>query len=86
MGVLIGILACVAETAPEAWDAEDDDYHPAAGWDYTYSVPPHKAGEPAIWYASTNYGQAGLGDPERPGDAWNWRQWIFSATAGRGGH
>jgi hypothetical protein len=83
VGILVVILACVAETAPEAWTAEDDAYHPAAGWDYTYSVPGDKADEPAVWYASTNYGQAGLGDPERPEDAWSWRRWLSGAPSSR---
>lgn len=77
IGVLVVILACFAETAPEAWDAGDNAYRPAPGWDYPYSVSPERPGDPPIRYASTNYGQAGLGDPERDGDAWSsvWRRW-----------
>jgi len=84
LGVLVVVLACFAETAPEAWGSDDNAYRPAPGWDYAYSVRPERPGEPAIWYASTNYGQAGLGDPERENGAWSsaWRRWLFGRSAG----
>jgi len=64
-GLVILVSACVAETAPEAWGSADQDYHPAAGWDHPYLVQPAGAGQPPVWYETSNYGQGGLGDPER---------------------
>lgn len=82
VGVLVMVLSCVAETAPEAWGAHDDDYQASPGWDYPYSVP-ERPGEPATWYEAANYGQAGLGDPERDDATWwsPWRRRLFGARA-----
>ena len=82
-GVLVAILSCVAETAPEAWGAHDEDYRPAPGWDYPYRVPAEHPGDPATWYEAANYGRAGLGDPEREDatQAFPWRRWIFGTRA-----
>jgi len=66
VGTLVLVLACVSETAPEAWDTEDQDYHPAAGWDFPYLAHPVTDSEPPVWYSPSNYGQGGLGDPEVP--------------------
>jgi SPW repeat len=76
VGVLVVILACIAETAPEAWGSPDNDYRPAPGWDYPYSVPAEHPGEPAIWYEAADYGRAGLGEPERADAPWSssWRR------------
>jgi len=64
VGAVVLVLACVAETAPEAWGTTDRDYHPSAGWDYPYLAHPEGPGQPATWYEVANYGQGGLGDPE----------------------
>ena len=83
VGVLVVVLACIAETAPEAWGKHDDDYQRSAGWDYPYSAPADRPGDPPIYYEAADYGQAGLGDPERKEVTWSalWHSWIFGTRA-----
>jgi len=64
VAALVIVLACLAETSPEAWDSPDPDYHPAPGWDYEFDAPSTNASERVTHYTPSDYGQGGLGDPE----------------------
>ena len=64
-GLTVVVLACLAETAPEATAAGSArEYHRTPGWDYPYEAPPSRPGEAPMWYETTQHdGTEGLGDP-----------------------
>jgi hypothetical protein len=63
-GLTIVVLACLAETAPEATAAGSArDYHRTAGWDYPYEAPAARPGESPTRYETTYHdGTEGMGD------------------------
>lgn len=73
-GLTVVVLACLAETAPEATAAASArDYHRTAGWDYPYEAAPQRPGEGPMRYETTYHdGTEGMGDlatrpvPEEP--------------------
>lgn len=63
-GLTVVVLACLAETAPEATAAGSArEYHRTAGWDYPYEAPAARPGESPTWYETTQHdGTEGMGN------------------------